>query len=144
MSTRKGHIPANALKNSISTQLHFLTNINNSCIEQNKFPAIPIFKKKVPLNKKNYSPVRESRKLIRESYRNKSTTFTKTKFSTLCRFRRTISSKHSLIYVLEKRKSTVHKGKYVGEVFLDLSKASGTIIHHLLFAKSMVYGFSHY
>ena len=44
--------------------------------------------------------------------------------------------------MLEKLKNTLDKGKHVGAVFMDLSKAFDTINHDLLIAKLETYGFS--
>ena len=45
-------------------------------------------------------------------------------------------------YMLEKWKNTFDKGKHVGAVFMDISKAFDTINYDLLIAKLEAHGFS--
>ena len=57
-------------------------------------------------------------------------------------FHENYNTQYCLTYVLEKWKNTLDKGKHVGAVFMDLSKAFDTINHDLLIAKLEAYGFS--
>ena len=57
-------------------------------------------------------------------------------------FRKNYNTQDCLTYMLEKWKNTLDKGKHVGAVFMDLSKAFDTINHDLLIAKLQAYGFS--
>ena len=57
-------------------------------------------------------------------------------------FRKNYNTQYCLTYMLEKFKNTLEKGKHVGAVFMDLSKAFDTINHDLLIAKLEAYGFS--
>ena len=57
-------------------------------------------------------------------------------------FRKNYNTQYCLTYMLEKWKNTLDKGKHVGAVFMDLSKAFDTINHELLIAKLEAYGFS--
>ena len=57
-------------------------------------------------------------------------------------FRKNYSTQYCLTYMLENWKNTLDKGKHVGAVFMDLSKAFDTINHDLLIAKLEAYGFS--
>ena len=57
-------------------------------------------------------------------------------------FRKTYNTQYCLTYMLEKWKNTLEKGKHVGAVFMDLSKAFDTLNHDLLIAKLEAYGFS--
>ena len=57
-------------------------------------------------------------------------------------FRKSHGTQHLIVTMLEKLKKTVDKGEYVCALFLDLSKAFGTINHDPLLAKLKAYGFS--
>ena len=57
-------------------------------------------------------------------------------------FRKNYNTQYCLTYMLEKWKNTLDKGKHVGAVFMDLSKAFDAINHDLLIAKLQVYEFS--
>ena len=70
-------------------------------------------------------------------------TFMSNKLSNkLSGFRKNYNTQYCLNYMLEKWKNTLDKGKHVGAVCMDLSKAFDTINHDLLIAKLEVYGFS--
>ena len=57
-------------------------------------------------------------------------------------FRKNFNTQYCLTFMLEKWKNTLDKGKDVGAVVMDLSKAFDTINHDLLIAKLEAYGFS--
>ena len=56
-------------------------------------------------------------------------------------FRKIYNTQYCLTYMLEKWKNTFDKGKHVGAVFMDLSKAFEIINNDLLIAKLESYGF---
>ena len=52
------------------------------------------------------------------------------------------STQNALLNIIEKWKHALDKGKKVGTIFVDLSKAFDTLNHNLLLAKLNVYEFS--
>ena len=52
------------------------------------------------------------------------------------------NTQHSLLEMLELRKKALDKGKSVGAIFMDLSKAFDTLNHDLILVKLEAYGFS--
>ena len=67
-------------------------------------------------------------------------TFLSNKLSiTFSGFCKNYNTQYCLTYMLEKLKNTLDKGKYVGAIFMDLSKAFDSINHDLL----EVYKFSY-
>ena len=57
-------------------------------------------------------------------------------------FRKSYGTQHLIVTMLEKWKKAVDNRECVSSLFLDLSKASETIIHALLLIKLKAYGFS--
>ena len=57
-------------------------------------------------------------------------------------YRKTYSSSHALIRLIENCKKRLHNKKIVGTVLMELSKAFDCIPHYLLIAKLHSYGFN--
>ena len=69
--------------------------------------------------------------------------FFESRFSPLLTgFRKNHSTQSALVNIIEKWKHGLDKGKKVGTISVDISKAFDTLNHNLLFAKLNVYGFS--
>ena len=67
----------------------------------------------------------------------------KNKFSSyLCGFRKNHNAQYSLLKMIENWKKQLDNGEKVGVIFMDLSKAFGTINHSFILAKPKAYGFS--
>ena len=62
--------------------------------------------------------------------------------SFLTGFRKNHNTQHSLLKIIELWKEALDKGKSVGGIFMNLSKAFDTLNHDLLIAKLEAYGFS--
>ena len=107
---------------------------------------LSLLTKKDPLNKENYRSVSllsHMSKVFERLLHKQIETFMSNKLSNrLSGFRKNYNTQYCLTYMLEKWKNTLDKGKHVGAVSMDLSKAFDTINHGLLIAKLEVYGFS--
>ena len=105
-----------------------------------------LFTKEDRLNKENYRPVSllsHMSKVFERLVYKQTETFINNKLSiNLSGFRKNYNTQYCLTYMPEKWKNTLDKGKHVGAVFMDLSKAFDTINHELMIAKLEAYGFS--
>ena len=151
-ATPVGDIPADILKSTVDIHLPFIIKIINVSFENGRFvdelklaKVSPIFKKNDDLDEENYRPVsvlshvpKVSEKIMYMQI----DTFMRDKLSKLLTgFRKNHSTQHCLMSMLEMWKNTLDKGGYVSAIFMDLSKASDTLIHNLLIAKLVASGF---
>ena len=60
----------------------------------------------------------------------------------MCGYRKGISTKRTLLSLIEKWKKVLDNKGYVAAILMDLSKGFNTINHDLLIAKLLVCGFS--
>ena len=120
-----------------------LANIINNDISSNKYSkhaktatVRPIFKKDDRTNTKNYRPVsllnifsKIYERFLHESLTSYVETFL-SKFIPV--YRKSYSSNHVLIRLIENWKKSLYQKKIVGAVLMDLSKAFDSIPHDLL------------
>ena len=151
-ATAVGDITAEMLKSAIDVHVSLLTKIINSSIRNGCFPyelkaaeVTPIFKKNNNLNKENYRPVSvlpNVSKIIERAMYIQIENFTEDKLSKLLTgLRKNHSTQYCFVKMLEKWKNTLDKGNFVCAMFMDFSKAFGTINHDLLIARLGAYGF---
>ena len=129
---------ANIINNDIS---------NNNYSEHAKTATVrPIFKKDDRTKIKNYRPVsllnifsKIYERFLHENLTDYIDSFL-SKF--IPAYRKSNSSNHVLIRLIENWKKSLDQKKFVGAVLMDLSKAFDSIPHDLLIAKLHAYGFS--
>ena len=108
---------------------------------------IPVFKKKDRNNVKNYRPVSilpnlskiYKRCLYNQMYKYFNHILSKWQ----CGFRKGFSTQHCLLVMTEKWRKYLDKGAISGGILTDLSKAFDCILHNLLIAKLVAYGFDY-
>ena len=107
----------------------------------------PVFKKKDPLNKTNYRPVRVlsiGSKLFEKIMQKQVNGFiSNCLLPYLCGYRKGYNTQQTLLTLFEKWKKNLDDKGYGGAVLMDLSKAFDTLNHGLLIAKLSAYGFDH-
>ena len=120
-----------------------LANIINNDISSNKYwkhaktaTVRPIFKKDDRTNTKNYRPVSLLNifsKIYERFLHESLTSYVKTFLSKFIPvYRKSYSSNHVLIRLIENWKKSLYQKKIVGAVLMDLSKAFDSIPHDLL------------
>ena len=104
----------------------------------------PIFKKNGKLNKKNYRPVSvltSISKIFEYVINDQLLEYFRAKFhELLSAFRKGYSCQSILLKFIEDAKKSIDYKKYVGVIYMDLSKAFDCLPHGLLVAKLNAYG----
>ena len=148
--------------NSISVRILKLINHNisipisqliNQSFETGVFPSvlkiskvIPVFKKGSPLEVSNYRPISllsNIEKIYEKMMYSRLFTFLNLHNQLYCRqfgFRKSHSTMHTLINIVERIRESLDKGEYACGVFVDLQKAFDTVDHKILLHKLDHYG----
>ena len=145
-------IPIKIVKLSANVIDTYVTHIINSDLtsasfsEEAKIASVrPIFKKKSRTNIENYRPVsilNAFSKVYEKYIHEKLIPFTNKFLSKfISAYRKTYSSNHVLIRLIENWKKALDLKYFTGAVLMDLSKAFDCIPHDLLIAKMHAYGF---
>ena len=148
-ATPVGDIPTDI--KTIDIHLPTITQIIDRSIDNNCYPydlklaeVSPVSKKKNDLDRKNYRPVsflsRVSKFFERIVYQQIKDFIKDKLLNLLTGFRKNHNTQRCLMIMLEKWE-TLDKGGYICAIFMDLSKAFGTMNHKLLIAKLGAYGF---
>ena len=146
-------IPEKFIRMSANVIDSHLTNIIDKDIDQNNYSenaktanVKPVFKKDDRTKIINYRPVSLLNifSKIYERYLHESLTPFVNSFLSdfISAYRKTYSTNHVLIRLIENWKKSLDQNKFVGAVLMDLSKAFDCILHDFLIAKMHAYGFS--
>ena len=151
-SYQKDNIPPKILKENKEICSIILTTDVNRCMDKGEFPKnlkkadiTPTFKKEDRLLKINYRPISilpTFSKIYEKIFYIQIYEYFNNIFSKyLCGFRKSHSTQHCLLFMLENLKKSLDKGLKTGILLTDLSKAFDSISHDLLLAKLNAYGF---
>ena len=146
ISPKLGKLSANVIDSH-------LFNIINKGLQNSSFPDAakiasvrPIYKRKCRNSIENYRPVSmlNTFSKIYERYIHDSLIpyINKCLSEFVAAYRKSYSSSHVLIRLVENWKKELDNKKYVGAILMDLSKAFDCIPHELFIAKMDAYGFS--
>ena len=152
-STGPDHIPLRIIKSSANIIDSHITNIINQDIEKNRYSedaksalVRPIYKKEDRNKLKNYRPIsllNGFSKVYERFLHDNLSSFTEKVLSQyVSAYRKSYSSNHVLLRLIEEWKKLLDHKKFVGTVLMDLSKAFDCIPHDLLVAKLYAYGLS--
>ena len=152
-STGEDKIPPKLAKLASEYLVKPLTDAINSSIRSSIFPKKAKRAAITPLDKggkdktslSNYRPVSVLNvfsKFYERIMKNQITSFINSKMSTfLSAYRKTYSTQHVLIRLIEEWKNKLDKNYVVGAILMDLSKAFDCVPHDLIIAKLHAYGF---
>ena len=146
-----GEAPVELLKDC-DFSFHALTNCISECnIENGTFPdslkeanIAPVCKSKNPFEKSNYRPVsilpllsKVYERIIFKQLSNHTKYFLS---QILCGFRKTSSTQHAFLRLLQSWQRELDESGYVGTILMDFSKAYDCIPRQILIAKLEAYG----
>ena len=130
-----------------------ISRLINITIPENKFPprlkaaqVLPLYKKKDPLNKKNFRPVSIlpiiSKTYERVMHNQLSAHFDNIFDPYLAAFRKGFWCQTTLLCLLEDWKKALDSHEFAAAILMDLSKAFDCLPHDLLLEKLRAYGLS--
>ena len=146
-------IPPRLIKQSHENLSTILTEIINTGFDSCEFPLdmkkaeiSPLFKKKDDTKKENYRPVSilsTFSKIFETVISEQLACYFEVIFNDmLCAYRKKYGCEHVLIKLIDSWKRALDQDKFVGAIFMDLSKAFDCVPHGLFICKLKAYGLS--